>query len=464
MSKALPPIKPLSPRGRDAYNGSGRPRTALQTPLTPPEGNARVPTATTTTGTAQSSTIRFLSREVGFSLGPVQDRFLPPYNDLEDPHLAQYWARRELLIRELAERRHELQRQRRLERRRREMLRQRFERRRRRELKDLSAKKGYASQRREIEEEEQERQRSARSHQPHPPQANRSFSGRNRSWGRGYDVSAPNNRPATASCGAITDYSKETPPSQRQTSARKANQESSLHTAVHHRPSKEMPTETKKTAKTDTSAHKKRVNSVKVVAAAKIRAAAAKAAADTLEGGPSEYQSSLNTPIKRKYPQEADTRTEAPAQPKSSKKADVFSNFTASTSSSSLSSSSSSRRFRRNGRRQRNNKYNSNKKNAASARSAKKRAASPLASQEVQAVNVRHATPRYDGYDDDYESETPASAKKRPAVLSSKEFQAVVNARHATPRNDEYDDDYESETPASAKKRPAVLSSQEFRG
>eukprot|EP00796_Vickermania_ingenoplastis_P009286 gene9286-6528_t len=96
---------------------------------------------------------------VNFTLGPVQNSTLPPYNDLEDPHLADYWARREMLIEERRRRREEERRRQKEEQKRQEAARKRFLRRRRIELEELSSRKGYATQMKEDEEEERRRQR-----------------------------------------------------------------------------------------------------------------------------------------------------------------------------------------------------------------------------------------------------------------------------------------------------------------
>ncbi|CCD14879.1 unnamed protein product, partial [Trypanosoma congolense IL3000] len=161
MSKSLPPLE-TSSRSRDG----GRALNCV-TPG-PGIGNALCvlsPGSTINSHLNTYSPQKFL--DVEFTLGPLQDQGLPPYNDLEDPYLAPYWARREILIRETAERREELKRRRRLERQKREVARRRFVERRQRELEELACRRGVLTQRRaEAEEEEvtnmQEADRSKR--------------------------------------------------------------------------------------------------------------------------------------------------------------------------------------------------------------------------------------------------------------------------------------------------------------
>ncbi|CBH09840.1 hypothetical protein, conserved [Trypanosoma brucei gambiense DAL972] len=147
MSKSLPPLESSS-RGGEAA------RVGVYASHGPAATNALcvvTPRSTVNSNLRPQSAQRFLETE--FTLGPLQDQSLPPYNDLEDPYLAPYWARREMLIRETAERREEMRRQKRLEQHRREVARRRFEERRQRELEELACRTGFATQRR-VEAEE----------------------------------------------------------------------------------------------------------------------------------------------------------------------------------------------------------------------------------------------------------------------------------------------------------------------
>ncbi|CAC9494811.1 conserved hypothetical protein [Leishmania infantum JPCM5] len=89
--------------------------------------------------------------QVEFSLGPIQERVIPPYNDLEDPHLVPYWARKEMLIHERAVQRRRLRRQQEVEQQRRAAARRRFLQRRHQEREEMASRKGEQSRQREEE-------------------------------------------------------------------------------------------------------------------------------------------------------------------------------------------------------------------------------------------------------------------------------------------------------------------------
>ncbi|AYU79526.1 hypothetical protein, conserved [Leishmania donovani] len=89
--------------------------------------------------------------QVEFSLGPIQERVIPPYNDLEDPHLVPYWARKEMLIHERAVQRRRLRRQQEIEQQRKAAARRRFLQRRHQEREEMASRKGEQSRQREEE-------------------------------------------------------------------------------------------------------------------------------------------------------------------------------------------------------------------------------------------------------------------------------------------------------------------------
>ncbi|KAG5477322.1 hypothetical protein LSCM4_04540 [Leishmania orientalis] len=157
MSKALPPIQDHRPasveRGyssRSTTRGAGyEEHQHLYT------SSARVRSPSTgATADSRLNGLATLPRlpHVEFSLGPLQDRVIPPYNDLEDPHLVPYWARKEMLIHEHADQRRRQRRQQEIEEHRKAAARRRFLQRRQQERDELASRKGELTRQREEEE------------------------------------------------------------------------------------------------------------------------------------------------------------------------------------------------------------------------------------------------------------------------------------------------------------------------
>ncbi|KAG5502917.1 hypothetical protein JKF63_04690 [Porcisia hertigi] len=161
MSKALPPIqehRPVSVDQNRFYTGSsyrGAKHDEYQR-LYSSSPRMRLETADSH---LSGRTVVAQLPQVEFSLGPTQERVIPPYNDLEDPHLELYWERKEMLIQERAAQRRRLRRQQEMEKRHKEEARQRFLQRRQQELEEIASRKGELTRRRE----EEERQASLRS-------------------------------------------------------------------------------------------------------------------------------------------------------------------------------------------------------------------------------------------------------------------------------------------------------------
>ncbi|KAG5477589.1 hypothetical protein CUR178_05294 [Leishmania enriettii] len=157
MSKALPPIQDHRPASVErGYSSRSTARGAgceEHQRLYISSARVRSPS----TGATADSRLNGLATlphlpHVEFSLGPLQDRFIPPYNDLEDPHLVPYWARKEMLIHEHADQRRRQRRQQEIEEHRKAAARRRFLQRRQQERDELASRKGELTRQREEEE------------------------------------------------------------------------------------------------------------------------------------------------------------------------------------------------------------------------------------------------------------------------------------------------------------------------
>ncbi|RNF12684.1 starmaker, partial [Trypanosoma rangeli] len=447
MSKVLPLIKPSQPRGRNAYGSLGPHQSGSCAPSPFREANGQL--TQTVALTARQPTIRAPSREMEFSLGPVQERYLPPYNDLDDPHLAPYWARREMLIRELAERRIELRRQRRLLLKRREIERRRFERRRRRELEEISNKVGYASLRRleEVDEGKPQLSRSASKHQPRPPPNNsRSTSNIRRQSQRRYGVSAQKQHPSSAPGGAVADHQRTTPVTRR-VNAKAVNPDPSPSTAE-QRNAKEKPTET--TAK---KTPKKKIPAPETTETTTDVAPTAVATVEEVEyaGHHSFPDDSMGSATL----QEPDTQIVTTEGPKLATTAEIKHKSNVSYSSSSRSSPSSSRSSY-NHNEEKKDKENDGKQFTSSKEEEKQQVVS-LSVEALTAPQEPKETPQLeietkkDEYPmgDDFESPTSSLKEQHHAApLSAVQAGTPEEVKHDTPKKDEYpvDDDFESST------------------
>ncbi|CAD2217376.1 hypothetical protein ADEAN_000485400 [Angomonas deanei] len=140
MSKALPPI------GRRQSNSTRRSSVNKMSTYPPKEGSRRTSQARSMGNTARSVSPTATQvpslPPVDFNLGPMQERVLPSYNDLEDPHLNLYWRRQQYLVYEREEKKRQQRKLEEREARQQEAARRRFKERRQQELLGLSQKKG----------------------------------------------------------------------------------------------------------------------------------------------------------------------------------------------------------------------------------------------------------------------------------------------------------------------------------
>ncbi|CBZ27756.1 conserved hypothetical protein [Leishmania mexicana MHOM/GT/2001/U1103] len=157
MSKTLPSIqahRPASVEKSYAYSRSSARGAGNEEHHRYYASSARVrsasPGATVDSQFIGLSTLPRLP-QVEFSLGPIQERVIPPYNDLEDPHLVPYWARKEMLIHERADQRRRLRRQEEIEQQRKAAARRRFLQRRHQEREQMASRRGEQSRQREEE-------------------------------------------------------------------------------------------------------------------------------------------------------------------------------------------------------------------------------------------------------------------------------------------------------------------------
>ncbi|CAM39137.1 conserved hypothetical protein, partial [Leishmania braziliensis MHOM/BR/75/M2904] len=174
MSKALPPIqdhRPASVEQSHSYSRYSARGSRHEEHQRFYASSARVrslsPGATADSHLTGLSTLPRLP-QVEFSLGPIQERNIPPYNDLEDPHLVPYWARKVMLIQERAAQRRRLRRQQEMEEQRMAAARRRFLHRRHQEREEMASRKGEQTRQRE-EEERQSTTRGASKNSRHAP-------------------------------------------------------------------------------------------------------------------------------------------------------------------------------------------------------------------------------------------------------------------------------------------------------
>ncbi|CAG9575203.1 conserved hypothetical protein [Leishmania major strain Friedlin] len=157
MSKTLPSIqvyRPASVEQSHSYSRSSARGARHEDHHRSYASSARVRSASPgATADSQFTGLSTLPRlpQVEFSLGPIQERVIPPYNDLEDPHLVPYWARKEMLIHERADQRRRLRRQQEIEQQRKAAARRRFLQRRHQEREEMASRKGEQSRQREEE-------------------------------------------------------------------------------------------------------------------------------------------------------------------------------------------------------------------------------------------------------------------------------------------------------------------------